>query len=195
MNLLLLAVPALVAAPAPADPKVLDGLQERLEAIAEALIEGKPRTLKGLVAKASAAWAQAKPALRAVVPAAEATFIDRQLKAMAGMSPREQAVGALGISSALSRHQPRSRKQDLLQADRTAMLAWCDVDDGKWDRQPGLEAAFQTIIDQDKGQHAGAVVGVSDALKRFEESRQKHRAAEAKKALKDLLDLVDLLEK
>ena len=203
MPLLLITPPALVvqapqARPAHVAPQVLDPLQELFEAIPEALIDGKRGAMRGLVAKAKAGWDRAKPDIRRAMPEPETIAIDRQLKAMAGMKPREQAVGALGISSTLSRFQARSRQQDLLHADRTAMLAWCHVDAGDWDRLPRLAEAFQPLLDQDEpgnGPHALAVSGVQDALKRFQGSQQKHHMAGAKKALKDLLDLVDALEK
>lgn len=194
MPLLLITPPALVA-PAAAAPQALDQLQELFEAIPEALIDGKRRAMRGLVAKARAGWDRAKPDLRKAMPEPEIIAIDRQLKAMPAMKPREQAVGALGISSTLSRFQARSRQQELLHADRTAMLAWCSVDAGLWERLPRVAEAFQPLIGQDKGQHTLAVAGVQDALKRLQASQQKRHAASAKKAVKDLLDLVDVLEK
>lgn len=191
--MLLLAPPALTAQ-APVASPTLDPLQELLEAIPEALIDGRPGSIRTLVAKARAGWEKARPELRTLVPEAERTFIDKQLKAMQTMKPREQAVGALGISSTLSRFQPRSRKQDLLQADRAAMLAWCGVDAGQWNL-PGVAEAFKPVLDQDNGQHTLAVIGVQGALKRLQESQQKHQAAGAKKALKELLGFVDAFEK
>ena len=194
MPLLLIVPPALVA-PDRVAPQVLDRLQELFEAIPEALIDGQGGAMRGRVAKAKAGWDRAKPDIRRAMPEPEVIAIDRQLKAMQGMKPREQAVGALGISSTLSRFQARSRQQDLLHADRTAMLAWCTVDAGDWDRLPRLAEAFQPLLDQDKGQHPRAVIGVQGALKRFQGSQQKRHMAGAKKALKDLLDLVDVFEK
>jgi len=183
-------------APAPvAPPQALDHLQELLEAIPEALIEGKPGTMKGLVAKARAGWDQARPEVRKAMPEPEMTFIDKQLKAMQTMKPREQAVGALGISSTLSRFQGKSRQQDLLQADRTVMLAWCGVDAGQWTRLPSVAEALKPVLDGDEGRHTVAVIAAQDALKRFQESQKKKQAAPAKKALKDLLGFVDALEK
>ena len=151
--------------------------------------------MRGLVAKARAGWEQAKPAINKAMPEPEMTFIDQQLKAMQKMKPREQAVGALGISSTLSRFQARSRQQDLLQADRTAMLAWCEVDAGQWQQLPRVVETFRALIDQDKGKHTLAVSGVLGALKRLQESQQKRYSVGAKKALKDLLDFVDMFEK
>jgi hypothetical protein len=95
----------------------------------------------------------------------------------------------------VSRFQPRSRKQDLLQADRVAMAAWCGVDGAMWEPMPNVEGAFKILVDQDKGQHTLAVVGIQEALKRFQESRSKRQAPGAKKALKELLNLLDVLEK
>jgi len=196
MPLLLIALPALVApAPTPPAPPTMDQLQDQLKAVPEAFIKGKASAMPGLVAKATEGWNRAKPGLGKVVPEAEATAIDRQLKAMKGMQPREQAVGALGVSNLLSRFQPRARSQDLLQADRSTMMAWCVVDAGQLDRLPGVEAAFKPLIDKDQGQHTVAVVAVQDALKRLQASQQKRQAAGMKKALRDLLDLVDVLEK
>lgn len=86
MPAILLLLPALVAQ-APFAPATLDQLQDLLEAIPEAVIDGKTGNLKGLLAKARAGWDKAKPELRKTIPEAEATFIDRQLKAMEKMSP------------------------------------------------------------------------------------------------------------
>jgi len=189
-----MAPPALVAQ-APAAPQALNQLQELLEAVPEALIDGKSGAMQGLVVKAWAGWEQARPEVGKGLPEPELIAVDRQLKAMLKMKPRAQAVGALGISSALSRYQPRSRAQDLLQADRTAMLAWCSVDAGQWAQLPRVVEAFQTVLDQDKGQHALAVVSTQAALKRLGESGQKRQAVAAKKALKELMTLVDVFEK
>lgn len=192
---LLLAPPALVAQPTAAAPKLLDHLQELLEAVPEALIDGKRGAMRGLVEKAKTEWDRARPEVRKAMPEPEIIAIDRQLKAMRTMKPREQAVGALGISGTLSRFQARSHQQDLLMADRTTMLAWCMVDAGQMERLPGVAEAFKPLIDQDKGQHTLAVVQVQEALRRLQESQQKRNAAGAKKALKELLDLVDVIEK
>lgn len=194
MTLFVLALPALVA-PAPAAPPTLDQLQELLEAIPEALIDRKPGAMPGLVAKAQAGWNQARPGLLKVLPEPDITTLDGQLKAMRNLQPREQAIGALEISAALSRCQPRSRQADLLQADRTAMLAWCRVDAGQLDQLPDMAQAFRPLLDQDQGRHPRAVIGVQAALKRLQESQQKSRPAAAKKALQELLDLVDVFEK
>lgn len=194
MLLLLIAPPALTI-PAPAAPQVLDHLQELMEAIPEALIDGKRGAMHGLVAKAKAGWDHARPDLRKAMPEPEIIAIDMQLKGMQMMKPREQAVGALGISSTLSRFQAKSRQQDLLVADRTVMLAWCGVDAGQWNQLPRVAETFKPLIDQDKGQHPLAVAGIQEALKRLQDSQQKRRAAGAKKALKDLLGFVDMLEK
>ena len=191
---LLIALPALVAQAPVAAPQAFDQLQELLEAIPEALIDGKRGAMPGLVGKAKAGWDHAKPGLRKAMPEPEIIAIDRQLKAMRTMKPREQAVGALGISGTLSRFQVKSRQQELLQADRTAMLAWCLVDAGQVERLPGVAAAFKPLIEQDKGQHTLAVLGVQEALKRLQDSQQKRQAAGAKQALKDLLELVDVFE-
>lgn len=196
MLLLLIAPPALMAqALPPVAPPALEHVQDLLEAIPEALIDGKPGTMRGLVAKAKAGWDKARPELRKAMPEPELIFIDRQLKAMQTMKPREQAVGALGISSTLSRFQGKSRQQDLLTADRATMLAWCGVDAGQWNQLPRVAEAFKPLIDQDKGQHPLVVAGIQEALKRFQANQQKHQAAGAKKALKDLLGFVDMLEK
>jgi hypothetical protein len=195
MLMLLFAPSALVAQAPAAPPQAFDQLQELLEAIPEALIAGRRGAMRGLVAKAKAGWDRSKPELRKAMPEPELIAIDRQLKAMRTMKPNEQAVGALGISGTLSRFQPRSHQQDLLQADRTTMLAWCTVDAGQLERLPGVAAAFQPLIDQDKGRHALAIVGVQETLKRLQDSQQKRQPAKAKKALKELLAFVDVLEK
>jgi hypothetical protein len=175
----------------------MDQVQVLLAAIPEALIAGKRTSMPGLVAKAKAAWDQAKPGFQKanLMPEADVTFIDRQLKAMLKMKPREQAVGALGISSTLGRYQGRSHKQELLQADRVVMLTWCSVDAGQWAPLPGVADVFKPLLEQDKGQHTLAVIGVQDALKRLDEGVKKKQAVAAKKALKDLMALVDVLEK
>ena len=194
MPAILFLLPALVAQVSSA-PTALDRLQDLLEAIPEAVIDGKTGNLKGLLAQARTGWDKAKPELRTTIPEAEATFIDRQFKAMEKMSPREKAAGALGISATLSRFQPRSPKQDLLQADRTAMLAWCSVDAGLWLQVPKVAEAFKPVLDQDKGRHPLAVASAGEALQRFQAAVTKKQASAAKKALKDLLALVDVLEK
>jgi hypothetical protein len=196
MPLLLPALSAVVAIQSPAQSPV-DRVQGLVEAIPEALIAGKRGAMPGLVAKAKAGWEQAKPGLlkAKVMPEADATFIDRQVTAMLKMKPREQAMGALGISATLSRYQGRSRKQDLLQADRVAMMAWCGVDAGQWAPLPDVAGVFKPLLDQDQGQHTMAAIGIQDALKRFQDGTQKKQVAIAKKALKDLMIFVDVLEK
>ena len=195
MPLLLLALPALVVqAPAPT-VKPVDRVQGLFEAITEAFIEGKRGAMAGLVAAGKAGWEQARPDLLKALGEAEAVAIDRQVKAMAKMTPREQAVGALGVSKALSRLQGKSRQQELRHAHRTAMLAWCLVDSGQLNPLPGVAGAFQPVIDGDKGSHTLAVMSVQESLKRLQESQQRQQAGGAKKALKDLLKLVDVLEK
>ncbi|MDR3683210.1 MAG: hypothetical protein P4L11_05725 [Geothrix sp.] len=195
MPLIPFLVPALVATQAPVAPQAFDRFQELLEAIPQALINGRTASMRGLVAKAKAGWDQARPEIRKAMPEPEATFIDRQLASMKKMRPVEQAMGALGISSTLSRFQPRSRKQDLLQVDRLAMAAWCSVDSGQWEPFPNVAAGFKPLIDQDKGQHTLTLINVQAALKRLDESHKKRQAVGAKKALKELLSLVDALEK
>jgi len=195
MPLILLALPALVATQASSAPQSIDQVQDLVGAIPMALINEKRGAMRGLVAKAKAGWEQAKPELSKTIPEPEATFIDRQFKSMLRMKPNEQAIGAIGIASTLSRFQPRSRKQDLLQASRLIMAAWTSVDAGQWGPFPTVAAGFKPLIDQDNGQHTLAVLNVQDALKRLEESRQKRQAAGTKKALKELLNLVDVLGK
>ncbi|GLH73525.1 hypothetical protein GETHLI_20270 [Geothrix limicola] len=190
-----LLVPAALVAQTPAMPQGLDQVQVLVTAIPEALIEGKRGAMTGLVAKAKAGWDAAKPGLLKTVPEPDATFIDKQLKAMLKMKPREQAIGALGISATLSRFQGRSRKQDLLQASRVSMMAWCGVDAALWAPMPNVDVAFKPLIEQDNGAHAVAIVGVQDALKRFQESAAKRQAQPAKKALKDLMNLAQVLAK
>ncbi len=196
MPLLFLAMPALVAVQAPASTsKTVDRVQDLFEAIPEAFIDGRRDVMPGLVAKAKAGWEQARPELLKALGESEAAAIDRQVGAMVKMSPREQAVGALGVSTALSRIQGKSRQQDLVNADRTVMLAWCLVDSGQLNPLPAVAQSFKPVIDGDQGHHALAVLAVRDALKRFQESQQKSQAAGAKKALKDLMKLVDVFEK
>jgi len=196
MPLLFLAVPALVAVQAPAPtPKAVDRIQDLFEAIPTAFIDGKRGAMPGLVAKAKAGWEQARPELLKALGEAEAAAIDRQVGAMVKMTPREQAVGALGVSTALSRIQGKSRQQDLLNADRTAMLAWCLVDSGQLNPLPAVVEAFRPVIHGDNGRHGLVILAVQEALNRLQESQQKNQAAGAKKALKDLLKLVDALEK
>jgi hypothetical protein len=194
MPAFLLALPALVAQ-APSTSQALDPLQDLLRSIPIALAEGKPASVKGQVVKAKAAWEQIKPSLGKSLPEPETTFIDRQLAAMQKMKPREQAMGAIGISTTLSRYQGKTRKQELLQAQRTALAAWCGVDSGHWDPFPGVGEAFRPIMEKDNGAHAMVVIGIQGTLKRLQESRQKHQAAATKKALKELVSFVDVLGK
>jgi hypothetical protein len=194
MPLLLLVLPALVATQTPPTPLPIDQVQDLLRAIPVALIDGKRSSMRGLVLKARAGWEQAKPELRKTLPEPEVAFIDKQLKAMEKMKPAEQGIGALGLSSTLSRFQPRSHKQDQLQVGRLVMAAWCDVDAGQWEPLPNVAQGFKALVEQDGGRHTLAAVGVQDALKRLQEGRTQHHAADTKKALKELLGLVDLFE-
>ncbi len=195
MPLIFLALPALLAVQAPSPAPSLDQVQQLIMAIPTALTNEKRGSMRGLVAKAKAGWEQAKPGLLKTIPEPEAAFIDKQLKAMLKMKPQEQAIGAIGISTTLSRFQPRSRKQDLLQAGRLVLAAWTGADAGQWEPFPNVATGFKPLISQDNGQHTLAFIQVQDALKRLEESHQKHQVASAKKALKELLSLVDVLEK
>jgi len=194
MPFLLFALPALVVQVSPAPPS-MDQLQELLKAIPMALVEGKGGGMRGQVVKVNAAWDQAKPEIRKTMPEPEISFIDRQLKAMQKMKPREQALGALGISSTLSRFQGKSRKQDLLQAERLVLAAWCGADGGQWEPFPNVAEGFKPILQQDNGAHALAVVAVQDGLKRLQESLQKRQTVAAKKALKDLLAATEVIAK
>ncbi len=195
MPLLLLVLPALVVAQAPPGSPAIDQVQNLMGAIPAALVNEKRGAIRGLVAKAKAGWEQAKPELRKTIPDPEAAFIDRQFKAMLTMKTQEQAIGAIGISSTLSRFQPHSRKQDLLQASRLVMAAWTGVDAGQWEPFPNVAAGFRPLTDQDNGQHTLALIQVQDALKRLDENHKKHQGPGVKKALKELLNLVDVLEK
>jgi hypothetical protein len=194
MSLLLLALPALVAAQAPGGPPAIDQVQTLVGAIPAALVQEKRGAMRGLVAKAKAGWEQAKPGLLKTIPEPEAAFIDKQFKAMLKMKPQEQAIGAIGISSTLSRFQPHSRKQDLLQASRLVMAAWTGVDAGQWEPFPNVAAGFRPLFDQDNGQHPLALMKVQDTLKRLDESHKKHQGTEVKRALKELLNLLGVLE-
>jgi hypothetical protein len=195
MPLLLLTLPALVATQLPAASPALDQVQALVGAIPAALLQEKRRAMPGLVVKAKAGWEQARPSLLKIIPGPDATFIDKQFKAMLKMKPPEQAIGAIGISSTLSRFQPRSRKQDLLQVDRLIMAAWTGVDAKQWEPFPNVAAGFKPLIDQDNGQHTLTLIKVKEALKQLDESHKKHQGAEVKKLLKELLNLADLLEK
>jgi len=195
MSLFSLALPALVVLQAPSSMPSLDQVQRLVNAIPEALIHGKRGEMRGLVAKAKAGWEQAKPEVRKTMPETEIAFIDRQLKAMHKMRPVEQAAGALGISSTLSRFQPRSRRQDLLQVDRIIQSAWCAVDSGHWEPFPNVAAAVHALVDQDKGEHTLVVLKMQESLKALEASQPKHQAAATKKALSELMNQVSLFEK
>lgn len=194
MPLLLLAVSAVALVQAPA-PSPADRVQGLVEAIPEAFVEGNRGAMPSLVAKATAGWEQARPGLQKALGEAEAIAIDRQLKAMAKMTPREQAVGALGVANALGRVAERGRKPELGQAYRTVLLARCTVEAGQLSPLPGVAEAFKAVSDGDKGQHTLILLSVQDALKRLQEGQQKKQAAAVKKALKDLQKLVGVLEK
>jgi hypothetical protein len=194
MPLIFLLMPALVATQ-PSGPQSIDQVQDLVGAIPVALINEKRGAMHRLVVKAKAGWEKAKPELRKTIPEPDVTFIDRQFRAMLNMQPQEQSMGAIGIASTLSRFQPHSSKQDLLQVSRLIMAAWTVIDAGQWGPFPNVAAGFQPLIDQDNGQHTMALINVQDALKRLEESRQKHQSAGIKKALKDLLNLVDVIGK
>jgi hypothetical protein len=187
-----LAPPALTAQ-APSAAPTLEALQLSMEAIPKALVEGKPGATRNLVAQARITWEAAKPTLSKRMPEPDLIAIDRQLKAMKAMKPREQAVGALGISSILSRLQPRSHPQDLLALGRTTLMAWCVADDGHVERIPPVAEAFQPILAQDKGKHPEAAKQIQAALQRLKEAQQLRHASAAKKALKELLTQLNTL--
>jgi hypothetical protein len=195
--LFLIAPPALVAPPPPAaDPApALDRLQTLFDALPLALVEGRRGAMRGLLAKARGGWEEAKPTLRKSMADPDLTAIDRQVKAMAAMKPREQAAGALGIAITLGGRQARSLGQDVRQAKRTAMLAWCGVDDGQWNLLPKVALVFKPLLDQDQGRHPQVVQGLQGALDRFQEAQKKRQAPAAKQALKDLVDRAGDLEK
>lgn len=196
MPLLLLAVPALVAAP-PAPPALgpVDRAQDLLMAVPAAFLDGKSSALPGLVTKAATGWEQARPDFLKALGGDETAAVDRQIKAMAKMGPREQAAGALGLSTVLSRVQGRSRRQDELNARRTAMQAWCLVDAGQLEPLPSVAAAFKPLVDEDQGRHTLAVLAVQEALGRLHDGQQKKQASGVKKALKDLVRLAEAFAK
>ncbi len=195
MPLLLLAVPALVAAPPAPVPGPVDRAQDLLMAVPAAFLDGKPSALPGLVAKAATGWEQARPEFLKALGGDETAAVDRQIKAMTKMGPREQAAGALGLSTVLSRVQGRSRRQDELNARRTAMQAWCLVDAGQLEPLPSVATAFKPLVDDDQGRHTLAVLAVQEALGRLHEGQQKKQALGMKKALKDLVRLAEAFAK
>lgn len=181
-----LAPPALtVQAPA---PRAVEELQALLKAIPDAFTQGKARDLRPLVAKAQARWEAARPGLAKTIPEPEAVFIGKQLKAMQAMKAREQAVGALGIASTLSRYQPRTAERERLQAERAVLLAWCGADAGQWEPQPRLGEIYKPVLDEARGRNPLGAIGVEEALKRVQEVWGKRQAPAAKKALKALLE-------
>ena len=194
MPAILFLLPALVAQ-APSATASLDGLQDLVKAMPESLVDGKASALKGQLAKARAAWDKAKPGLRKTIPEAEQAFIDRQLQSMEKMSPREKAAGALGISATLSRFQPKSRHQELLQLERTTLMAWCAIDAGLWNQMPRVVEDFTAALAKEGDRHTMAVASAREALQRFQAAAKKKQTAPAKTALKDLLELVGVLEK
>ena len=187
-----LLIPALLAQ-APAAPQPLDQVQALLATIPQAVIEGRPAETKALLEKARAGWAQARPGLKAV-PEAEAGFVDRQLKSMQGMSPRERALGALMIGRSLAQHQPAGRVRELADADRSARIAWCNIDAGYWNQVPPVADIFRPVLQKEQGRSL-VVAAAEEALKRFAQSQKKEQAAPAKKALRDLMTQVEALQK
>lgn len=180
---------------APSAPPVLDQVQAHLGAISQAVVDGRPGETKALMDKARTAWSQARPALKGVVPDAEAGFVDRQLKSMQAMSPRERAMGALMISRSLAEHQPAGRARDLAEADRAAKVAWCNIDAGYWNQVPPVGELFRAILRREQGRRPLVEAAAEEALKRLEPALKKQQAGPAKKALKDLLAQVEALQK
>ncbi|WP_306590582.1 hypothetical protein [Geothrix sp. 21YS21S-4] len=182
--MVLLLVPPAQVVQAPAGPPALAEAQGSFEAVARALVEGRRGAMRGLIAQGKAAWERAKPGLGKTLSAAEVTAFDRQVKAMGTMKPREQAVGALGLANTLAGRQAKSADQDVRQAERMAMMAWCAVDDGQWNLIPGVDAPFKPVV----ALYPAAGPGLEASLARFREAQQKRQPAAAKKALKEVLD-------
>lgn len=194
MLLLMLAPPA-QAQVAPAAMKPIEALLETLEGVPEALIDNKAARIPALIMRVKTQWERSKAQIAASIPGLDAESITKNIANMGTQKPHEQAESALELSAVLSRHVPASRSMQLLDADRTGMLAWCRVDAGRWTEIPSVADAFKPLLDGDQGKHSKAVSEIQVELGRFQEEQAQKSTAKAKHTLQKLLDLIDVLEK
>ena len=183
----------LQAAPAPARP--LHEVLEALENLPEALTDRRPGRVPRDADAAARVWSRTEGALKPHVAAGDRPALARAMAGLQARDPREAGLAALDAQDLLLKLVPPGRDHELRRADQDGMRAWIQVDAGRWDAVPDLDAAFAWLRAHDGGRHPRAVAAVTQELAAFDAARQARAAAPALRAAQRLLDLVDVLEK
>ena len=181
------------AAPVPARP--LHAILEALENLPEALTDRRPGRIPHDAAAATRVWAHTEAALTPHVAPGDQPALAKALAGLHAKDPKDAALAALDAQDLLLKLVPAGRDHELRRADQDGMRAWINVDLGRWDAVPDLDAAFAWLRTHDEGRHTRAVAEVARELTAFDAARKARQSAPALRAAQRLLDLVDVLEK
>ena len=180
---------------APAPPRPLHTVLEALESLPEAITDRRPGRVAHEAAAAARVWTRTQGALKPHLAAGDQASLDQALAGIHDKDPKAAALAALDAQDLLLKLVPAGRGHELRRADQDGMRAWINVDLGRWDAVPDLDAAFAWLLDHDGGRHAKAAAAVKQELAVFDGARKARQAAPALRAAQRLLDLVDVLEK
>jgi hypothetical protein len=180
---------------APPVPKSLEPLLEALDAIPGAFIDGRDERIQNLICKARKHWEPLKAQGVAGVPAHDLDLAGQRLLEMANLRPRHQAEAALEMATLLSVHFAAGRLQIVQACERTAMLAWCRVEAGRWDTLPDLPKALAPVLEGDHGGHRRAFRQIQAGLADWKEATAARSVSAAKRTLEGILDDLEALER
>ena len=181
------------SAPVPARP--LHGILEALENLPEAITDRRPGRVAHDAAGAARVWSRTKDALMPHVAPGDQPALAQAMAGLRAKDPHTAALAALDAQDLLLKLMPAGRDHELRRADQDGMRAWINVDLGRWEAVPDLDAAFAWLMAHDGGRHTRAVAAVTQELVAFDTARKARATAPALRAAQRLLDLVDVLEK
>ena len=181
------------SAPVPARP--LHEILEALENLPEAITDRRLGRVAHDAAGAARVWSRTKGALMAHVAPGDQPALARAIAGLQAKDPHAAALAALDAQDLLLKLVPPGRDHELRRADQDGMRAWIQVDLGRWDAVPDLDAAFAWLRTHDEGRHTRAIAEVAQELAAFDAARKTRQGAPALRAAQRLLDLVDVLEK
>lgn len=180
---------------APVPPRPLHAILEALESLPESITDRRPGRVAHEAAAATRVWSRTQGSLKPHVAASDQAPLDQALAGIHDKDPRTAALAALDAQDLLLKLIPAGRDHELRRADQDGMRAWINVDLGRWDTVPDLDAAFGWLLEHDGGRHTKAVAAVKQELAAFDAARKARHSAPALQAAQRLLDLVDVLEK
>ena len=181
------------SAPVPARP--LHEILEALENLPEAITDRRLGHVAHDAAGAARVWSRTKGALMPHVAPGDQPALARAIAGLQAKDPHAAALAALDAQDLLLKLVPPGRDHELRRADQDGMRAWIQVDLGRWDAVPDLDAAFAWLRTHDEGRHTRAIAEVAQELAAFDAARKAHQGTPALRAAQRLLDLVDVLEK